>query len=40
MQPLFDNLKFIKNQFGQNEKISKIEEMEDEGKLNISAWPL
>ena len=38
MQPLFDNLKFIKNQFGQNEKKHrKIEEMEDEGKLNISA---
>ena len=35
---LFDNLKFIKNQFGQNEKkYRKIEEMEDEGKLNISA---
>ena len=38
MQPLFDNLKFIKDQFGQNEKkYRKIEEMEDEGKLNISA---
>ena len=38
MQPLFDNLKFIKNQFGQNEKkYRKLEEMEDEGKLNISA---
>ena len=38
MQPLFDNLKFIKSQFGQNEKkYRKIEEMEDEGKLNISA---
>ena len=38
MQPLFDNLKFIKNQFGQNEKkYRKIEEMEDDGKLNISA---
>ena len=38
MQPLFDNLKFIKNQCGQNEKkYRKIEEMEDEGKLNISA---
>ena len=38
MQPLFDNLKFIKNQFGQNEKkYRKIVEMEDEGKLNISA---
>lgn len=38
MQPLFDNLKFIKNQFGENEKkYRKIEEMEDLGKLKISA---
>ena len=38
MQPLFDNLKFIKNQFGENEKkYRKIEEMEDQGKLKISA---
>ena len=38
MQPLFDNLKFIKNQFGEKEKkYRKIEEMEDLGKLKISA---
>tara|TARA_B100001778_G_C18556701_1_gene615735 strand:+ start:139 stop:1473 length:1335 start_codon:yes stop_codon:yes gene_type:complete len=38
MQPLFDNLKFIKNQFGSNEKkYRKIEEMEEDGKLKISA---
>ena len=38
MQPLFDNLKFIKNQFGSNEKkYRKIEEMEENGKLTISA---
>ena len=38
MQPLFDNLKFIKNQFGINEKkYRKIEEMEEDGKLKISA---
>ncbi len=38
MQPLFDNLKFIKNQFGSNEKkYRKIEEMEEDGKLSISA---
>lgn len=38
MQPLFDNLKFIKNQFGANEKkYRKIEEMEENGKLTISA---
>jgi PhoH-like ATPase len=38
MQPLFDNLKFIKSQFGENEKkYRKIEEMEESGKLNISA---
>ncbi|MBM78688.1 MAG: ribonuclease [Crocinitomicaceae bacterium] len=38
MQPLFDNLKFIKNQFGANEKkYRKIEEMEEDGKLKISA---
>ena len=38
MQPLFDNLKFIKNQFGENEKkYRKIEEMEEDGKLKISA---
>ena len=38
MQPLFDNLKFIKNQFGEKEKkYRKIEEMEENGKLKISA---
>ena len=38
MQPLFDNLKFIKNQFGEKEKkYRKIQEMEDLGKLKISA---
>lgn len=38
MQPLFDNLKFIKNQFGQNEKkYKKIEEMEESDKLSITA---
>tara|TARA_B110000285_G_scaffold235331_1_gene316390 strand:- start:2981 stop:4312 length:1332 start_codon:yes stop_codon:yes gene_type:complete len=38
MQPLFDNLKFIKNQFGGKEKkFKKIEEMQEQGKLTISA---
>lgn len=38
MQPLFDNLSFIKNQFGANEKKSKkIIEMEEDGKLKITA---
>lgn len=38
MQPLFDNLSFIKNQFGENEKkTKKIQEMEEDGKLKISA---
>ena len=38
MQPLFDNLKFIKNQFGEKEKkYRKIVEMEEQGKLKISA---
>ena len=38
MQPLFDNLKFIKNQFGSKEKkFKKIEEMQEQGKLTISA---
>jgi len=38
MQPLFDNLKFIKSQFGENEKkFKKIVEMEEKGKLKISA---
>ena len=36
MQPLFDNLNFIKNQFGQNErKYRAIEEMRAEGKITI-----
>ncbi|MDB9990344.1 PhoH family protein [Flavobacteriales bacterium] len=38
MQPLFDNLKLIKNQFGSKEKkFKKIEEMQEKGKLTISA---
>ena len=38
MQPLFDNLKFIKNQFGPNEKKhKKIDEMEETDKLSITA---
>lgn len=38
MQPLFDNLSFIKNQFGENEKkTKKIQEMEEDGKLKITA---
>ncbi|MGY6561799.1 MAG: PhoH family protein [Luteibaculaceae bacterium] len=37
MEPLFDNLKYIKSQFGQNEKKYKaIEEMEKEGKIIIT----
>ncbi len=37
MQPLFDNLSFIKNQFGANEKkAKKIQEMEEEGRLKIT----
>lgn len=37
MQPLFDNLSFIKNQFGANEKkAKKIVEMEQEGRLKIT----
>jgi PhoH-like ATPase len=37
MEPLWDNLKFIKNQFGKNEKRYKvIEEMEKEEKLVIT----
>jgi PhoH-like ATPase len=36
MQPLFDNLSFIKSQFGANEKkAKKIQEMEDEQRLKI-----
>lgn len=38
MQPLFDNLKFIKNQFSPTEKKhKKIEEMEETEKLKITA---
>ena len=38
MQPLWDNLNFIKNQFKANEKKSKIlREMEDSGMLTITA---
>ncbi len=37
MQPLWDNLKFIKSQFGENEKKRKaVEEMEEEGKIQIT----
>ncbi|MCB9188251.1 MAG: PhoH family protein [Flavobacteriales bacterium] len=37
MQPLFDNLSYIKNQFGENEKkTKKIQEMEEDGKLKIT----
>ncbi len=37
MQPLFDNLSFIKNQFGVNEKkAKKIQEMEEECRLKIT----
>lgn len=36
MQPLWDNLNFIKSQFGQNErKFRAIEEMRAEGKITI-----
>jgi PhoH-like ATPase len=38
MQPLFDNLSFIKSQFGPNEKkAKKIQELETEGRLKITA---
>ncbi|WP_341226025.1 PhoH family protein [uncultured Arcticibacterium sp.] len=38
MQPLFDNLKFIKAQFKETEKKSKIlDEMQQNGKLSITA---
>lgn len=38
MQPLWDNLKFIKNQFKPTEKKYKlIEEMEESGELSITA---
>jgi PhoH-like ATPase len=37
MQPLWDNLNFIKNQFGENEKKRKqIEEMQAQGKITIT----
>jgi len=37
MQPLWDNLNFIKNQFGENEKKHKaIDEMKASGKIQIS----
>jgi PhoH-like ATPase len=37
MEPLFDNLKFIKSQFGQNEKKHKaIIEMQESGKILIT----
>ena len=36
MQPLWDNLNFIKNQFGENEKKRKaIEEMQSSGRITI-----
>lgn len=36
MQPLWDNLNYIKNQFGENEKKRKaIEEMQSQGKITI-----
>jgi len=36
MQPLWDNLKFIKSQFGENEKKYRaIEEMQAEGRIQI-----
>lgn len=38
MQPLFDNLKFIKAQFKEEEKKSKVlDEMQQNGKLSITA---
>ncbi|MCC7453960.1 MAG: PhoH family protein [Crocinitomix sp.] len=38
MQPLWDNLKFIKNQFKASEKKYKVlEEMEENGELSITA---
>lgn len=37
MQPLWDNLNFIKNQFGENEKKRRhIEEMQAQGKITIT----
>jgi len=38
MEPLWDNLKYIKNQFGQNEKKHRgIIELEESGKIEITA---
>jgi PhoH-like ATPase len=38
MQPLWDNLNFIKNQFGENERKRKsIDEMQAQGKITITA---
>jgi len=38
MQPLWDNLNFIKNQYGENERKRKsIEEMQAQGKITITA---
>ncbi len=38
MQPLFDNLKFIKSQYKDTEKKSKVlDDLEESGKLNITA---
>jgi PhoH-like ATPase len=37
MEPLWDNLKFIKSQFGENEKKHKaIQDMQDSGKIMIT----
>ena len=37
MEPLWDNLKFIKSQFGDNEKKNRaIQEMQDNGKIVIT----
>ena len=37
MEPLWDNLKFIKSQFGENEKKNRaIQEMQDNGKIIIT----
>ena len=37
MQPLWDNMKFIKNQFNENErKYKQIEDMEKHGKIQIT----
>ena len=38
MQPLFDNLKFIKSQFKETEKRAKVlDELQESGKLSITA---